>query len=325
MELREMTEEAMMAKNPVQFQRGLSLHQFLEDYGHEEQCQNTLYQLRWPQGFVCPECGNTTGCQLHSRKIYQCHKCHHQTSLTAGTIFHGTKLPMTQWFLAIYLLTQRKNSLSALQLSRDLGVKYDTAWRMKHKLMQVMLERQQQQALSGRIEIDDAYLGGEMPGKRGRGSPNKVPFIAAVETTHDGRPKRVHLRRVRGFRKTEIACYAQANLLPGSEVVSDGLYCFDGVRTARCLHVPLITGHGRQAAQHPAFKWVNTLLGNVKNAILGTFHAIREKHVARYLAEFEYRFNRRFDLPAMIQRLTYAAVRTPPMPQRLLSMAEVWG
>ena len=314
-----------MAKNPVQFQKGLGLHEFLNQYGNEEQCQRMLYRLRWPQGFVCPACGNTTGCQLHSRKIYQCHTCHHQTSLTAGTIFHGTKLPLTKWFLAIYLLTQRKKSISALQLSRDLGVKYDTAWRMKHKLMQVMLERGQGDTLSGRIEIDDAYLGGELPGKRGRGSRNKIPFIAAVETTQDGRPMKVHLRRLSGFSKTAIARYASASLRPGTEVFSDGLYCFGAVAMAGCRHVPIVTGSGRCAAQHPAFKWVNTLLGNIKNALLGTFHAIREKHVPRYLAEFEYRFNRRFDLPAMIERLTYVALRTPPMPHRMLSMAEVWG
>ena len=314
-----------MAKNPVQFQKGLGLHEFLDQYGSEEQCHETLYQLRWPQGFVCPSCGNTTGCQLHSRKIYQCHKCHHQTSLTAGTIFHGTKLSLTKWFLAIYLLTQRKKSISALQLSRDLGVNYDTAWRMKHKLMQVMLERGQSDTLGGRIEIDDAYLGGELPGKRGRGSRNKVPFIAAVETTQDGRPMKVHLRRLAGFRTREIARYAATSLRSDAAVYSDGLHCFSAVSVAGCQHIPTVTGSGRTAAQHPVFKWVNTLLGNVKNALLGTFHAIREKHVPRYLAEFEYRFNRRFDLPAMIKRLIFVAVRTPPMPHRLLSMAENWG
>ena len=108
---------------------------------------------------MCPVCGNTSGCALHSRKVYQCHKCHHQNSLTAGTIFHGTKLALTQWFLAIFLLTQRKQSVSAMQLSRDLGVKYDTAWRMKHKLMQVMFERNSRRTLDGRIEIDSCGTG----------------------------------------------------------------------------------------------------------------------------------------------------------------------
>jgi hypothetical protein len=322
MELSENTEEAVMAINAIQFQKSLSLQPFLKQYGSEEQCQQALYRLRWPQGFVCPECGNTTGCALHSCKVYQCHKGNHQTPLAAGTIFHSTKLALTQWFLAIFPLTQRKQGLSALQLARDLGVKYDTAWRMKHKLMQVMLERGRQITLGDRIEIDDAYLGGEIPGRRGRGAPHKTPFIAAVETTQHGRTKKLHLRRVRGFRQREIEGYASASLVPGSVVFSDCLACFAAVQTASCRHVPIISGSGRRAAQHPTFKWVNTLLGNVKTALAGTFHAIREKHVPRQLAEFEYRFNRHFDLPATIERLAYVALRTLPIPQRQISMAE---
>ena len=207
---------------------------------------------------------NLRGKIARSRKICQCHQCHHQTSLTAGNLFHGTKLALTQWFLAIFLLTQRKQSLSALQLSRDLGVNYDTVWRMKHKLMQVMLERGRQDTLGDRIEIDDAYLGGEMPGRRGRDAHHKTPFIAAVETTQDGRPMKLHLRRVAGFQQREIARYASASLVPGSIVFSDGLAYFAAVKTAGCRHVPIVTGSGRTAAKHPTFKWVNTLLGNVK-------------------------------------------------------------
>ncbi len=312
-----------MPRNTIQFQKGLGLHDFLEQYGTEDQCRQALYDLRWPTGYVCPECGNTTGCELKKRQIYQCHKCHHQTSLTAGSIFHGTKLPLRTWFLAIYLLTQRKKSISALQLSREIGVNYNTAWRLKHKLMQVMMERERGKKLAGRIELDDAYLGGEQAGKRGRGSRNKIPFVAAVETTRDGRPMKIQLRRVRGFRKREIARYARSCLMPGSEVFTDGLWCFSGVTTADCHHNPMVTGGGRQSVQYSCSKWVNTMLGNVKNSLLGTFHAIRDKHVSRYLAEFEYRFNRRFDLPAMIERLLFAALRAPPMPYRLLRMAEV--
>ncbi|MES9958204.1 MAG: IS1595 family transposase [Sedimenticola sp.] len=314
-----------MAKNSIQFQKGLGLHEFLEKYGTDDQCSQALYQLRWPTGYVCPECGNTTGCQLKSRKVYQCHKCHHQTSLTAGTIFHGTKLALRKWFLAIYLLTQRKKSISALQLSREIGVNYDTTWKLKHKLMQVMMERQGEQLLAGRIEMDDAYIGGEKSGKRGRGSSNKIPFVAAVETTQDGRPLKIHLRRVRGFCSAEIARYAKSSVAPGSSVYTDGLHCFRAVGDAQCEHVAIVTGGGRKSAQHSTFKWVNTMLGNVKNALLGTFHAIEEKHVPRYLAEFEYRFNRRFKLSSMIERLLFVALRTPPMPYRLLKMAEVYG
>jgi transposase-like protein len=195
---------------------------------------------------------------------------------------------------------------------------------LKHKLMQVMYERQRHKRLSGRIEMDDAYLGGKRSGKRGRGSQNKLPFVAAVETV-EGKPIKMHLRRVKGFRKAEINRYAKRSLTAGSLVVSDGLSCFEAVANAGCRHQPLVVGSGRQAAQHPAFKWVNTVLGNVKNALRSTFHAVRKKHAPRYLAEFEYRFNRRFDLPSMVQRLVYVAARTPPMPYRLLILAWQYG
>ena len=314
-----------MAKNPIQFQPGLSLPDFMAQYGTLEQCHQALFNLRWPNGFVCPHCGNTTYCELKSRSVYQCHRCHHQTSLTAGTIFADTKLPITTWFLALYRLTQSKKGVSALELSRDLGVNYKTAWSMKHKLMRTMRERDQGKRLAGRIEMDDAYLGGEMAGVAGRGSPNKIPFIAVVETSEDKRPQRIQLRTVSGFRSYAIANYARANLTPGSSVWSDGLACFSAVKQAQCQHVPVVSGGGRKAAQSPAFKWVNTVLGNLKNSLRGTYHAISAKYAARYLAEFEYRFNRRFDLPAMVDRLAYAAVRTPPLPARFLTMAEIHG
>ncbi|WP_419626306.1 IS1595 family transposase, partial [Thiolapillus sp.] len=224
-----------MAKNIIQFQKGLSLPKFLEKYSTEEQCYSALFHLRWPDGFVCPECGNKIYCKIKSRKVYQCHRCHRQTSLTSGTIFAATKVPLTKWFLAIYLLTQRKTSVSALQLKRDIGVSYNTAWKMKHKLMQVMLEREKGKKLSGRIEIDDAYIGGERPGKPGRGAAHKAPFIAVVETEgEEHRPQRMQLRTVSGFRSAEIERYAKMSLEVGSIVVSDGLACFKAVEKAGC-------------------------------------------------------------------------------------------
>ncbi|WP_419609066.1 IS1595 family transposase, partial [Thiolapillus sp.] len=166
------------------------------------------------------------------------HRCHRQTSLTSGTIFAATKVPLTKWFLAIYLLTQRKTSVSALQLKRDIGVSYNTAWKMKHKLMQVMLEREKGKKLSGRIEIDDAYIGGERPGKPGRGAAHKAPFIAVVETEgEEHRPQRMQLRTVSGFRSAEIERYAKTSLEVGSIVVSDGLACFKAVGKAGCHHI----------------------------------------------------------------------------------------
>ena len=314
-----------MARNAVQFQKGLSEPAFEQQYGTEEQCRAVVIASRWPNGFECPVCGSRQHSLVASRDLYQCTKCRRQTSPIAGTIFASTHLSLRVWFRAIYHLTQTKQGISSLELGRRLGVTQTTAWKIKHKLKQVILERDGRKHLAGRIEIDDAYLGGERRGgKRGRGAPGKTPFVAAVETTAEGKPVRLKLRRFTSFCAASIAGFAKRSLDPDSAVVSDGLQCFAGVTDAGCAHQVVTTGSGPKAARTPVFKWVNTALGNIKAAITGTYRAINSKHVPRYLAEFEYRFNRRYDLAAMIPSLAWAAVRTTPMPYRLLKLAEAY-
>ena len=211
-------------------------------------------------------------------------------------------MPLQLWFRAIYHLTQSKQGISSIELGRRLGVTQTTAWKIKHKLKQVRLERDGGKSFTGRVEIDDAYLGGQSRG---------------------GKPVRLKLRRVTGFSGSSISAFAKRSLGPDCAVVTDGLRCFTSVTDAGCSHEIIKTGSGPRAAQTPAFKWVNTALGNIKAAITGTCRSINRKHVPRYLAEFEYRFNRRYDLTAMIKPLSWAAVRTPPMPYRLLKLAEV--
>ena len=312
-----------MPKNKIQFQHGLSLPKFLESYGSEPQCRQALLQFRWPNGFVCPACGSSYFCELKTRKLFQCNTCHRQTSITSGTIFDGTKLALTTWFLGIYLITQSKDGISSLNLARSLGISANAALRMKHKLQHVMKQRDDSKPLSGFIQIDDAYLGGKSRGgKRGRGADGKTPFLAAIATTDEGHPIAMRLSQVTGFSKEEVGDWAKKHLEPDSVVVSDGLNCFPGVKQAGCTHQAIITGGGPDSVKIPDFKWVNTMLGNIKNSIRGTYHSVSKKHIPRYLAEFCYRFNRRFHLEQMIARLTYVAVRTAPMPQRLLKLAE---
>ena len=276
------------------------------------------------EGFECPICGERRHSAIRSRQLFQCSACRRQTSLTAGTIFAATKVPLRTWFRAIYHVTQTKKGISSLELARRLGVTQSTAWTIKHKLGQVMLERDAETQLTGRVELDDAYLGGERSGgKRGRGSPGKTPFLAAVETTPEGKPVRLKLRRVTSFCRRAVEGFARRSLDPACEVVSDGLGCFAAVTEAGCQHTVITTGSGARAARTPAFKWVNTALGNIKAAITGTYRSIAPKHVPRYLAEFEYRFNRRYDLAGMLPRLATAALQAPPMPYRLLKLAEV--
>jgi transposase-like protein len=315
-----------MKKSIIQFQEGFSLPDFFLEYGAEEQCEKALFNWRWPNGFVCPACGHTKYCVLHTNQLYQCAHCHHQTSLTSGTIFADTKLSLTTWFLAIFLVTQTKNGISALELKRQIGVSYCTAWSIKHKLMQVMKEQDDCQRLSGLIQLDDAYWGGERHGGgRGRGAPHKIPFIAAVATNEEQHPIAMRFSQVAGFTKAAVARWAKKNLEPSCTVTSDGLACFAGVTEAGCVHIPIVTGGGPESVKHEEFTWVNTMIGNVKRSIDGTYHKIGERHLPRYLAEFCYRFNRRFKMGDMVVMLASAAVRTPPMPMRLLTLPEQSG
>jgi transposase-like protein len=251
-----------MAKNVVQFQKGLSEAAFRSQYGTEEQCRAALFSWRWPQGFVCPKCGGTHSVVLRTRPIQQCSTCRHQVSLIAGTIFHSTKLRLTTWFAAIYHLTQGKNGLSSLELARRLGVSHYTAWKIQHKLMQVMLERDQDKPLTGeRIEVDDAYIGGERSGgKRGRGSAGKTPFVAAVETTAEGKPVRVKFSRVANFRRISIKGWAVRHLRLAGPVLQRRPQRLPWHR--RCRLLPSADRHGfrqeggqdprLQVGQHPA-------------------------------------------------------------------------
>jgi transposase-like protein len=312
-----------MKKNKIQFQKGISLITFLENYGTEEQCFERLTKLRWPEGFCCPQCDNKACCHLKRRKhTFQCNFCKAQTSITAGTIYHSTKMPLTKWFLAMYLMTQSKNGISQLELARQVGVSANTGAMMYHKLAQVMLERDTGKPLSGAIEIDDAYWGGKKKGKRGRGSKNKIPFLAAIEKDKDNHPVRVKLSVVSGFKKKEVELWSKKHLMPGATVISDGLSCFAGIKNAGFKHTAIIVGNSKDTEKTIRFNWVNTVLGNLKSALAGTYHKLSSVHLPRHLATFQYRFNRRFALSDMIERLAYVSLRTLPMPGRLLKLAE---
>jgi hypothetical protein len=242
--------------------KGLSEVEFRERFGTEEACRQALFDMRWRDGLTCPGCGGSSFCRLKTRELFQCNRCKRQVRLTASTVFQDTKLPLVTWFAAIYHLTQGKGGVSSIELGRRLGVKRQTAWLMKHKLMRAMAAREAAKPkLEGRVEIDDAYLGGERSGgKRGRGAAGKTPVVAAVETTAERRPKRLRLTVVKGFRKREVERIAKRDFAPGANVVSDGLSCWPAVGTAGCKHFSMVTGSGKRAAGWAPFRWVNTTL-----------------------------------------------------------------
>ena len=168
-----------MPRNRVQHQKGLSDDAFERLYPDEGACRRAWFAWRWPEGFKCPRCAASEYCEIRDRQLLQCRRCRHQTSLIAGTVLQGTKLPMRAWFRAMHLLAQGKKGLSNIELGRRLGISTNAAWRVQHKLMQAMIERDRRYMLGAagpRIEIDDAYIGGERTGEgAGRGRRGHTP------------------------------------------------------------------------------------------------------------------------------------------------------
>ncbi len=312
-----------MPQNKIQFQHGMSLSELISRYGTEEKCEAALQKARWPTGFVCPACGQ----REHSRFLadghwyWQCSHCRTQTTVRSGTLFHASRLSLTQWFQAIYLVTQNKNNLSTLSLKRHLGVAYSTAWRVKHKLLEAMRQRESRRLLRGVVFADDAVLGGEQAGKPGRGSENKAPFMAAVELDDNGFPQYVRFDPIADYKGDTYAAWAKRALHPDSHLVTDGCASFNAAGAQVAAHGAIIVGNKKSSDLEP-FRWVNTFISNAKTAITGTYHHFDfDKYRHRYLAEAQYRVNRRFDLASLVGRLVHACANTTPCPERWLRLA----
>jgi Zn ribbon nucleic-acid-binding protein len=312
-----------MSSYSIQFQRGLPLPGFLARYGTEAQCIDAVERQRWPAGFECPRCSAREQPYRVShgrRTVLQCRQCRHQTSLMAGTMLDSTKLPLRTWFLAMFFLSQAKTGMSALALKRHLGVSYQTAWLLHHKIMNVMAAGDARMPLEGSVVLDDAYLGGERPGKPGRGSPNKVPFVAAVQLNQEGHPIYVKLTPVPGFTTEALAQWADRTLMPGCEVLSDGLACFSGVVDAGNAHTYNVVGR-RKPRDLPQFRWVNTVLANLKTTIKGAYkHFGFRKYAKTYLGAFAYRFNHRFHLGAMMTSMMFDLGLSKPLRERQIRL-----
>jgi hypothetical protein len=210
-----------------------------------------------------------------------------------------------------------------MALARHLGVSYNTAWLVKQKLMETMRERADSQPLTGLVQVDDAYWGGERRGgKCGRGAEGKTRFVADVACSTDGRPLAMRMTPIKSFSSDTIDRWASIHLAPEAEVTSDGLACFRAI-VETCPHWSIKTGGGPSSVETPDFAWVNMMLGNVKKALHCIYHAVRGQHLGRYLGAFAYRFNRRFEPGSMIERLAYVDCRTAPLPYRFAKLAEL--
>jgi hypothetical protein len=243
----------------------------------------------------------------------------------SGSLFHASKLPLTQWLQAIYRVTQNKNTISGLSLKRHLGVAYATAWRVKHKRLEAMAQRESARLLRGVVVADDAVLDGVHRGKPGRGSENKAPLVAAVELDEEGHRHRVRFDAIDDLKGTTLAAWAKSALHPTVDLVTDGLASF-AAAGARVAAQGSIIVSPRNSSEREPLRWVNPFIANAKTAMRGTYpHFDLGKYPHRYLAEAQYRVNRRFDLRSLVGRLVHACARTAPCPEKWLRFAEVSG
>jgi transposase-like protein len=266
-----------------------NLLEFEQRFATEEACRDYFLKLRWPHGFRCPGCESQKA-WLTDRNLYHCENCGIQTSLFAGTIFQDTKKPLQLWFNAIWHITNQKYGANALGLQRILGFgSYRTAWTWLHKLRRAMV-RPGRDRLSGTIEVDETFIGGEKSGKRGRGATGKELVVIAVQK--DGRKLgRIRLQRVPNASGNSLENVIQNHIEPGSIIQTDGWQGYNGLGKLGYFHEVVRKDTDVGDNLLPKAHLVASLL---KRWLLGTYQgAVRPAHLDFYLDEYTFRFNRR--------------------------------
>jgi transposase-like protein len=285
--------------------------EFEKRFGTEEACRQYLFQLRWPEGFSCPRCGGREAWAL-KRGLYLCRGCRFQVSVTAGTVFQDTRKPLRLWFRAMWYVTSQKPGVSALGLQRVLGLpRYETVWIWLHKLRRAMV-RPGRDRLSGIVEVDETYIGGERPGKRGRGAGGKALAVIAVEDK--GKELgRIRLRQVPDASAVSLTPAVQESVEPGSVLRTDGWRGYASLGSAGYKHDVI---RREAAVGENLLPLVNRVAALLKRWLEGTHQgAVRSSHLDYYLDEFTFRFNRRTSRSRgkLFYRLVQQAVAVPPL------------
>jgi len=290
--------------------------EFEERFASEESCYAYLAKQRWPEGFRCPACGHNKAWELGRRRLMECRSCHRQVSVTAGTVFHRSRKPLRLWFKAMLLMTSQRPGISALSLMRQLGLpSYQTAWTWLHKLRRAMV-RPGREPLTGKVEVDDGYVGGEERGVHGRETKNKAVVAVAVEVKGQA-AGRLRMGRVEDASASSLSAFVVGNVVPGTTVRTDGWSGYERLRQEGYRHRPRLVGNAKRASR--LFPHVHRALSLLKRWLLGTHQgAVRPHHLDSYLDEFVFRFNRRSSgrVTLPFQRLCAIAVLTAPVTYR---------
>jgi transposase-like protein len=301
-----------------------SLIQFQQRFPDEAACAADLAAVRWPQGLICPRCGHAKAWLLQTKAwTYECAGCRKQTSVTAGTILHGSKLPLTLWFWAAYLMATHSNGISALQLQQQLALgSYKTAWLLCAKLRASMVAPDRN-PLCGLVEVDETAIACRSTkdpptGGGGRSHQGKILVVGAVEVQDGGAgPGRIRLQEVPDYSSASLHPFLAANLAPSATAKTDGWSGYPGAPGVH--HDPHTIG---KMAAHIVLPWTHRVFSNLKTWALGVYHGLRREHFQSYLDEFVFRFNRRHHRHTGFRSLLGIAAGHAPLTYKMLISPE---
>jgi len=291
-----------------------NLIEFIDWFPTDEACLQYLEAVRWPNGFRCPKCQSEQFWPVRGKALKECAECHYQTSVTAGTIFEGTRKSLRLWFFTMWLVTAEKNGISAMGLQRELGFsRYETAWTWLHKLRRAMV-RPGRDRLSGLVEIDETYVGGSEKGLRGRGAEKKHIVVIAAEEKPEG-IGRIRLRRVPSASGKSLLSFIQDVVEPGSTIRTDGWQGYNRLSSLDYNHDVVNVSRSEEMASE-LLPHVHRIASLLKRWLLGTHQGtVGGKHLDYYLDEFTFRFNRRKsrERGKLFYRLVQQAMQVDPI------------
>jgi transposase-like protein len=288
--------------------------QFQKEFNSEEACHKHLFQKKWEKGFECPKCKHHHAYEIKTRKLplYECALCHHQTTVTVGTILEKTRTDLYLWFSAIYLVAHDKRGVSAVLLAQELEISYKTAWLMLHKIRKAMADRDAPYKLTRIVELDDFFIGAPTEnGKRGRGT-DKNQVLIAVSKNKKGYPLYVKMEVITDMKGPTVLDFTTRFIQEGSHLQTDAHRSFLDLANkgysldARKLNLGEDPNH---------LKWIHTAISNLKAVVTGTFHGLDGRHLQAYLDEFCYRFNRRNFVGQLFNRVLKSCVSTSTITQ----------
>ena len=263
-----------------------TIRHFHKEFPDENACLNYIFLHRYGKDCDCPNCQKTGFYRVKGRKCYACAWCGHQIHPLAGTIFHKSSTKLTDWFFAIFLMSQSKNGVAAMEIQRHLGVTYKTAWRMQKQIRTLM--KQGGDTLSGTVEVDETYVGGKRPGKRGRGAAGKTPVVGAVQ-----RKGAIRAEAIKDVRVHTVLPFIYRHIKQGTHLITDDLRSYRAVRVLGYKHGIVRHGRGEYVRGTVHTNTIEGFWSQLKRSIHGTYHSVSPKHLQSYVDEFAFRYDNR--------------------------------